>query len=299
MYLRDLGASLLRRWYLVILGLILTVGACFATVKLVPPTYEAQATVLLLPPTKTVGEGGNPYLFLGALNQALDILVRTVNTDSARAPLEEQFPDVSFAAERDGTTSAPIMVIKSVGDTPNETVLALSVLLDSVPPKLAALQDPLAVPVDSRISSTNLAADDSATKDTKSQTRALVAMGAVCLTLTILLTGLLDRALASRRLRRKGDPALQVNSDLPSPSIVDQKDPYPMMVKTRTEDPPVSSAATVRSGERMRLGLDRNARGRATRPSGERHGTQTHGPLDDAVLDVDRGRHRPSAHTRS
>ena len=275
MYVRDLGVSLLRRWYLVILGLILTIGACFATVQLIPPSYQAQSSIVLLPPPRTVGDAGNPYLFLGSLNIAADILIRSMNAATARQRIEDEFPAVSFEAERDGTTSAPIMIIIAIGDTPQETVQALNVLVDSVGSALAGLQDPLAVPADARISSMRLAADDVPTKDSKSRTRALVAVAAVCLTLAVLLTGFVDRVLTSRRARRLSRIAGGAEDEyLPTPGTMRSPTGEAPPDVTRTEEPQTPDDW----------------------PTNQRRGSAQD---DDAALNADRGRHRPTARTRS
>jgi len=222
MYLRDLKASLLRRWYLVVLGLLLTAGLCAAAYKVVPATYQAEASVVLLPPSISVVEGGNPYLYLGGLGQALDVLTRALQSDNAQKPITEAHPDATYTALPDRTTTGPILLVTVEGPTSEETLATLQAILDSVPPALANLQEQLAIPAGSRITSMNLAVDDEPTKIQKDRTRALLAAAAVGLVGTILLTGLLDGLLTSRRTRKQdaldraqllADPADDIGPD--------------------------------------------------------------------------------------
>jgi hypothetical protein len=212
-YLAELTASLRRRWYLLVIGLVLTAVGCLAMSRTVAPAYEVQASVLLIPPANTTSDTGNPYLYLGGLNQATDVLVRAMNADMARAPIQEAFPNVTFATERDGTTSTPIMIISVIGADPAQTMTALAAIVSSVPGELDNLQRPLAVPAGATISSMVLATDTTPTMDRKAQTRALVSVAAAGLVATVLLTGFIDRVLTNRRSRKLSGPAISGGED--------------------------------------------------------------------------------------
>ena len=84
MVLSDMLRSLLRRWYIVVLGVILTVAGVYGAYTVTPVTYSATSTVVLLPPEKSVKDGDNPYLYLGGLGQALNVLVITMNSAASQ-----------------------------------------------------------------------------------------------------------------------------------------------------------------------------------------------------------------------
>ena len=104
MFFAELGQVLLRRWYLLLVGVLCAVGAGFVTFQAVPPGYTASAEVLLLPPDPTVPEDGNPYLSLSGLTPAGDVL--------ARALSDPQAADEIAASGGPGSTPLPWTVIR-------------------------------------------------------------------------------------------------------------------------------------------------------------------------------------------
>lgn len=202
MYLRDLKASLVRRWYLVLVGLLITGALGFATLRLVPPSYEANASDVLLPPRSSVAEDGNPFLYLGGLSQALDVLTRSLQSDASQRAVIDAHPSVTYTAAPDRTTTGPILLITTEASTSEAAMAGLQSVLGLVEPTLTKLQDDLSVPAESRITVMQLAIDEQPTAVRKDQTRALLAVVAIGLVGTILLIGLIDGLLLTRRSKR-------------------------------------------------------------------------------------------------
>ena len=77
----DTLRGLLRRWYVVVAGLILAILAGAGTYSVVEPGYERTSTQLLVPGEGLVPPGvTNPYLYLGGLTQAADLVVRVMKS---------------------------------------------------------------------------------------------------------------------------------------------------------------------------------------------------------------------------
>lgn len=203
MYLRNLSESLLRRWYLVVVGLCVVAALAAVTYVKVPPTYEANANVVLLPPKTTVVEGGNPYLYLGGLSQALDVLTRSIDGDTTREGILGGRKDIDYAVEPDRTTAGPILVIQATGPTVKDTLTVLNAVLDAVPVNLRKLQDDLQVTPTSQITSMTLTVDQKPTVVGKDRLRAVIGVAGIGAAGMALLIGAIDGFLLSRA-RRKG-----------------------------------------------------------------------------------------------
>ncbi len=197
-YVRDLVVGLFRRWYLVLAGLLLTAAMGAGVFALVPVTYQAKASVLLLPPRTSLGKNGNPYLYLGGLNQALGILSTRMNAPDYRSQLESSFPDATLEVAQDTTTTGPILTLSSSAHSPQKSMQLMEVGLSTTGPALQSLQDQLDIPAGSRIGLMTLTTDSRPVRDTKNQLRAIVAISAVGLGGTLLTTALIDGWLLGR-----------------------------------------------------------------------------------------------------
>jgi uncharacterized protein involved in exopolysaccharide biosynthesis len=199
MYMRDLISSLARRWYLVVAGLVATVGCSLLTLALVPVSYEASSSLVLLPPKSSVGARGNPYLYLGGLSQALEVLSVRLGSEPVRRNIEAGRPRSTYVAKPDDTTSGPILVVTGTGPTSGSATTIVAAVVKDVPKSLETLQDELSVPNPSRISTMILSVDSTATLDDKNRSRLTLLVAAAGVVGTCLLTGLLDGLLLSRR----------------------------------------------------------------------------------------------------
>lgn len=208
MYLRELATTLRRRWYLAIVGLIGTAVLCAATLSLYPATYQAEANIVLLPPTSTVEKGGNPYLQLGNLSQVVDVMIRALNSQSAVQQTVAIAPTGTYEVAPDYTTSGPIFVITAQDVTPEATLATLKAVSDKVAPTLAGLQESLAIAPPSQITSTVLTSDGQPSTVRKTQLRALIVAAAVGLIFSAMLIALIDSFLRRRNARRAISPSV-------------------------------------------------------------------------------------------
>ena len=199
MLLHDLGRGLLRRWYFVVIGVLLTACGALLLASVVPPTHRATARVVLIPPPSLVSADGNPYLFLGGLEQALGVLTVKLSSEAAIEQILQGFPGGSYTAVKDAASPGPIMLITAESESPDSTLQVLDEVLRVVPENLEGMQDQLNIPNSSRITAMTIVREDLPTKVLQSQLRAVLAGVALGLAMTVLLTGLLDRILISRK----------------------------------------------------------------------------------------------------
>ena len=164
-----------------------------------PLTHRATARVVLIPPTSLVSADGNPYLFLGGLEQALGVLTVKSSSDATSEQILQEHPDGSYTAVKDNLSPGPIMLITAESESPEGTLQVLDAVLRIVPENLENMQDQLNIPNPSRITALTIVRDDATTRVLQSQLRAVLAGVALGLSMTKLLTGLLDRLLISRK----------------------------------------------------------------------------------------------------
>lgn len=210
--LRGLG----RRWYIVAPGIVLAAAAAGGAMYLIPPGYERSANQLLIPGADSVPEGANPYLFLGGLSPAADVLVRAIGSENVLNEVTEEHPGVDIEISRDTSTAGPIIVIvvTASNDTAAEEVLEL--LVDRTGDVLDDLQDAESIAPDNRVTVQPITVDERSTLQQRSRIIAAAAAGMGVLVLTLLLAGLVD-GLSMRRRQRKAAAAGQQATEAPIP----------------------------------------------------------------------------------
>lgn len=207
MNLRDLLGAMRRRWYLVLVGLVLTGAMCLGAMQFVPAHYKASATVLLLPPSSTVGAGGNPYLSLGGLRGAVDVLGRAMLSEQTTKELTNGSTEETYTLEADATTNAPMLVLDVNSQSAEGALALMQSVLNRAPTVLSDLQAEVKAPTKSLVTLSVIARDSTAETDTKSQIRALIVALAAGLAFTVFFTILVDAGFRRRSTRKPAQPA--------------------------------------------------------------------------------------------
>lgn len=203
----DTLRGLLRRWYVVVAGLILAILAGAGTYSVVEPGYERTSTQLLVPGEGLVPPGvTNPYLYLGGLTQAADLVVRVMKSSEVLGPVVEDYPGTEVLVQRDPLSSGPVIQIVVTAKTEDAAAGVVSAMVAETDTVLERLQDQQNVSTEDRMSVELLTMDKTSALQQKSRliTTAGVVLGMVLVTLVIasLVDGLIRRP---RRARRRGD----------------------------------------------------------------------------------------------
>lgn len=199
---KELLRVFLRRWYVVVAGLLVTAGLCVFAVRLVPPTYTTAVSVLLLPPTSTLNAEGNPYRALAGLQLAADVLARSVSDTETVNEIAPPTGTATYEVVRDVTTSGPILLVTTQDSTDSGALDTLHAVLQVMPERLATLQTSAGAPPESLLTMSVIANTDVAEVDRKSQIRAVIVAAVLGLALTMLLAAAIDGAL--RKHSRSG-----------------------------------------------------------------------------------------------
>lgn len=206
MRLTETLKSLGRRWYVVLLGLAITASAGMLISDKVPVTYAATGSILLMPPDETVGDRGNPYLYLGGLNTALDVLVRRANSIEVSGPLMELHPGSTYTVEPDRTTSSAIVLVTAEAGTSDAAFTLRDEAMATVMTTLDLMQDEANVENVMRLHGQDLVIDKKSVPKTKTRLQLiLVAVGGGIVG-TLLLAGVVDGWIIERRHRRLDTP---------------------------------------------------------------------------------------------
>lgn len=202
MFLSELHRVLLRRWYLVLLGAIATVGLGYQTTRMMPPDYTVTAETLMLPPATSVPAGSNPYLALGGLDAAGDVLSKSLSSDAAAAAVKAQGARGQYTVSLDPGTPAPLVLVTATASSSDDAMGTLQLVLNRLPVTLAEIQQSAKVPQNAMITSSVITKSTEAVKSSKPQVRALVVALGAGLGLTLLLVAAVDALMRGRRARR-------------------------------------------------------------------------------------------------
>ncbi|WP_138443655.1 hypothetical protein [Sinomonas susongensis] len=226
MKLRMVGWALIRRWYAAVAGLLAVGAACLLVYGAVPADYKANGSLVLLPSPQSVGAAGNPYLFLGGLGQAMDVLTRRMTAPDTTGRYAATYPKMSYTALPDVTSGSSILVVTVTARSSEDAGSALQKILADVPAELTSMQDALHVPAASRISSMPVAQPSAPTVDVKRRIQATGGVGAAGVVLVILLTALLDGLLLRRSRRLEADRWRAKAHHTAAPEHDEESSPY-------------------------------------------------------------------------
>jgi hypothetical protein len=202
MVLNDMLLSLLRRWYIVVLGLILTAAGVYGAYSVTPVNFSASSTVVLLPPEKSVEDGDNPYLYLGGLGQALNVLVISMNSEASQELLIGSEPGQSFTLAQDNASTGPIINIAVEAPTGGQAVELVNKVTEQLPKTLDSLQDELKVPSDAKIGTMTLAESQEAKTENRRQLQVMIVVAGAGLVLTVLFVAALEKYLTKRKAKK-------------------------------------------------------------------------------------------------
>ncbi len=191
-----------RHKVLVVVGLVMTAAAALAAGRLVGPTYTSEAVVVLLPPAHDQ-QIDNPYLYLGGIQQARDVVLRSLVSEQVRADIARAQPTASYDVLPDPLSEGPLLVVSVQAPTAGAATGTMRAVLDKVPPTVRSLQERMAVQRGADITPLTITADKVPILVTKSQLRAGIGVGVLGMAFTVFGIGLIDGPWARRREARR------------------------------------------------------------------------------------------------
>ncbi|GEM_PF-4472530 len=212
---------LVRRWWVVLPVMALTVGGAFSVGQSQPPEYQREMAMLVLGPAEapTVdGEPGsvsNPYRGVG-----LDTTAQALAIVGQSAPARQAAREAGVATTYgvSFTRNSPIIKIKATGDAPDAVISTLTFVSGFLSAELEKRQGATGTSPENLVTLDVLDPPDGPMITESGAVRAQVAVGAAGLLLAVLLAVILDRVLRARR--RSPDVAEQWPLASPRPVTV-------------------------------------------------------------------------------
>jgi hypothetical protein len=202
MYMRDFLESVVRRWVWAAACLLAAIGLTYGVYTQVAPTYQTHADVVLVPPKSVEEPTNNRYLSLGGLTEAVDVLTRSLGSETTQKAVQRDAPRGTFETQADPTTSAPILVVTAKGATPADAQKVLDAVLVQIPINLRELQESVDIGRSFQITPEMVTGDDKPVAVHKKQIRAVGAAAAFFLLLSALVVAAVDNLLLGREGRR-------------------------------------------------------------------------------------------------
>lgn len=199
-----------RRWYVVFVGLLVTVVLVVLAVSLVPARYVATTQLVMLPP-HSAGQGArsagaitsweqeNPYLGMAGLEGMADLVSRAMMDEVTAQALAKAGVTGTYTVQRDTMAAAPILVVSVEDVVLSGASAQLKVVTEQVPLAASRLQSDSLVPNAARITLAEVARPGTPAWSGKGQIRAAGVAGVAGLVLTLLAASLMDAWSVRRR----------------------------------------------------------------------------------------------------
>ena len=199
---------LLRRWLVIVIGLVLTVGAAGYLYLNTPPRYQATARMLLLLPADARGEEaiGSPFLFLP---NGLNVLARIVAT----TPTSQEFQagmvgrGLTSQYEVGVDTASPTLTVSVEGIDPANVIATRDGVITAIQSELLRVQQDEAAPTNQVAHARIYAAERTPEQIGGDRMRGVLAVAGALGLLTLLAAFLIDRLsqILKARKKRRGE----------------------------------------------------------------------------------------------
>lgn len=199
--IRDVLRSLWRRWYISLPGALLAGLLAAGAWLAIPPSYERSASQFLVPPQAILPseEATNPYMYLGGLTYAADVLVRAVGSENVRAEIARSYDDVEVEVTRDPSTAGPVILITVNAPTDEDAKDVLEILLERSRAELRDLQMEDVVSISQQITVQPISVDQQGAMKQRTRLIATVGAGGLVLGMAVVLAAAVEGLSSGRR----------------------------------------------------------------------------------------------------
>ncbi|HEY5184344.1 MAG TPA: hypothetical protein VIM19_05430 [Actinomycetes bacterium] len=209
MAISDSARVLRQRWYVLLVGFLLTAGATYAVFASVPVPQQSTGLALLLePPT---ARAPNPYLsFDSALNTTAESLARAVSADPVLLDrLRTEFSASKYTVAGDSLSGLPFLAVTVESTAGSDAANgARGLIFQTMTAQLDQMQANVSAPPASRVVMTVVAKSDHTQPVRKTLLQLGLAVAAVGLAVTFTVPFLLEFSRKRRNGTRDEHPDL-------------------------------------------------------------------------------------------
>lgn len=204
MKLSELLRAMSRRWYLVLAGLIVVSGMAYLTLRFIPLTYDVKSSILLLPPTSTIEEGGNPFLNLGGLDVAAGVLAKSLTDSESNRSVVPAGSKAEYTVQKDASVSGSVLEVAVSDTTASGAFRTLNAVLALADTRMIDLQVSAKALPKSEIRLMVITNNTVAEPNYSALARTLIVVIVAGLIFTLLLAVSVDALLRRRAIRKQG-----------------------------------------------------------------------------------------------
>lgn len=199
----EILGALRRRWYVALVGVLLTAVLGVGAAALAPPVYTSRGLVMLFPSDTAVGANGNPFLEMSGLELPAQVLVSYYSSDPEQKRIMSVAPDAEVTVSMEDSTRGPVVAIDVTARSARSAISTLNYVAGSIPGTLDELQSEVGAKKKVRLQARPLTLDHEATADDSRSMRMTIVAAVVGLGASAAAACAIDGI----ALRRRGGPA--------------------------------------------------------------------------------------------
>jgi hypothetical protein len=201
---------LLRRWYVALPALVISLGLSAAVYESVPAKYESRGTIMLLSSNSGATAGGtakagltNPLLSIdGSLTLTSTALIQVVQSPEVAQAIYDQGGTAEYTVG-DAQLGGPFINVDATGGSPTEVQRTVQMVLERTAYELRQREIQYKAPQTTYIQINNLVAPTEAKKLVGSKVRAAGAALALALAFSLSSAFMIESLMENRREKRR------------------------------------------------------------------------------------------------
>ncbi len=205
MLLGDFLRLLRRHWIIALVGCVIAIAGAVGAASVAKPTYQAKASILIMPSTVVPGVTGpvNPFQAFGvSTTTAGNILTIQVQSPQSVASILAKGGAGKYSISPDPNATGPVLDLTAESANQDLALKTLNLVIDETKAQLVDLQQRSNAPTNSFLTLQTISETPQAAKQTKGAIRSGIAAAIAVLVVTGIAMGLSETVMRRRARRR-------------------------------------------------------------------------------------------------